>query len=288
MNELEVIHLFEDIGGMRLGLVHMPLHKTAFSSNIDNVRNIVRYASRQGVKTLILPPLLPHGIILSSGDQHLLQSIGISKRNPYIRILRHLARAHSISLISINTLEKSRTGVYISNIFVDGDTGIASFFSRKINLSRGEVLIGIKRGNRLDIVNDEYLNYSVLIGEDILYPELARILVAMGIDVLLTTVRGSELNYGLQEFIKSLQAFTAVPIIHIGSWIIDSTSIVLKTPTIITTPSQYIFEYNRENCAFITMPMKQLKESRRSQDILSFNQTFNILIRYIKRIHVLP
>lgn len=286
MGEFEVVELYKNVAGLRLGVVHIPIIKAAFSVNIDNIRHIIRYASKIGIKTLILPPYMPYGVAPEKlNDKLAVATVSIDKRNPYIRILRRLSRLNVLSIISPHVLEKSRAGIHVSNLFVDGETGTCKFFSRKLVISQKELALGIKPGSRLDVVNDDYLHYAALLEEDLLMPELVRLLIFIGVDVIIASTRRNALEgVKLAELLKSLQVFTLTPIIHVGSVVIDTFNRYVSSPTFVAIPGNEVFEYGESaRGAIITVPLKVLKESRRS-DVNKLDLALRILARYLRNI----
>lgn len=284
----EVVELFKDVGGPRLGVVHMPIARKAFSINIDNVRHLIRYAGKTNIRTLILPPHLPYGEIAKSISNSIAKEIGLSKRSPYIRLLKHIAISNSLILISMNVLEKSRLNLYVSNVIVDGRTGVCRFFSRKILLSQEELNAGIRPGNKLDLVSDYYLNYTALLEEEILAPELARLTTLMGAEVILISTGISVPEIKLTSIVSSLQMFTGGSIIHVGSTILEGSTVLTSSPTIIATPDESIIKYEEDKKSIITIPIKILKGAdKRSARCAELRSIFTALNKYLKRIHTL-
>lgn len=284
MNDFEVIELYGDVAGLRLGVVHMPVMKAAFSINVDNVRHVAKYASKLGVKTLILPPLLPYGVMLERARSERLVAMGINRRNPYVRILKHIARLCALSIISPHVLEKPRSHLYLSNLFVEGETATCKFFSRKLILSEEEALSGVKPGNKLDVVSDYYLNYTVLLGEDLLVPELARLSLILGADVIVASAKSTVLEgVRLVEVLKSLHTFTSISVVHVGFMIEEPSRTQLFAPTLIMIPGGELFELSENKRAIITVPLKVLKERRKNINVEKLKHVLRILSGYITK-----
>lgn len=282
MNSFEVIHLFEETEGVRLGVVYTRVHRNTLFVNIGNTRNIVRYASSIGVKTIILPPLLPYGVYPVAGNYIQIESISLTKRNPYVKILRRLADIYGVSIISPHVIEKSNRGLYISNIFISSGVYTVTYFSRKINITREESSLGMRKGRRLDIVSDNYLNYSVLTGEDISSPELARFLVSLGVDLLLLSdIRNSQ-GMEIIDFVKALKLFIPTSVIYTGTWISDNEITVNKSPVIISTPDQFIYTYSGEKPVVITIPLKKLKTNLPQGYVSSVREAMELVTRIFK------
>ena len=290
LKDFEVVELYKDLPGLRIGVVHVPLVKSAFSTNIENVRHVIRFASKIGVKALILPPYMPHGMPTETiGDKVAITATSINKRNPYVKILKSLSRLHVLSIISPCVLERSRGSVYVSNIFVDGETGVARFFSRKFTLSEAEQVSGVRPGGKIDFVHDCSLRYATLLGEDVLVPEFGRLLALMGVDVIITFIR-EEVIKGLRriELLKLLRVLAGIPIIHVGSVILDSPEggVLYSSPTIAIVSNNEVLEYSEvEKGALITFPARILKESKATGNVGQLKpvlKVLTILTRYFK------
>jgi len=280
---LEVYNLYEEIGGLKLGLIHAPLTKLGFSFNIDNIRQIIKYAGKMGIKTLVLPPFMPYGVNSDAGRETL-KSISINRRNPYVRILKHLARLNTSYIISPYIVEKSRSFYHVSNLLIDGEAGVSKFFSRKILLSQQEVQANIKPGASIDVISDLYLKYSILLDEDVLALELSRLMSYIGVDVLLITIRQLPPYLELLSVAKALQVFTGLTVIHTGYIIEEGSNIVDANPTIIVLPDGKIHVFNQNNPVLVTIPLKILKESKRTTDLDKTRRVLSITLQYLRKI----
>ncbi|MEM3913050.1 MAG: hypothetical protein QXT75_04025 [Desulfurococcaceae archaeon] len=283
-SKLEVYNLYEDVGGLRLGVIHSPITKLGFSFNINNMRQIIRYAIRMGIKTLILPPFLPYGVFQDI-RKDILESTCINRKNPYVRILKHLASLNSSYMISPYVVEKYRSTYHISNLLIDGETGISRFFSRKIILSENEKQANIKPGSSIDVVSDLYLKYSVLLDDDVLIVEFSRLMSYMGVDVLITAVKQLSRNLDLVNVIKALQLFTGLTIIHVGYIIEDNAGVVASNPSVLVLPNGSIHIYKENNPALITIPLKVIRELRKPIDLEKVRGVLEITTQLLRRIH---
>lgn len=285
--EFEVVRYYEDVSGPKFGVAYIPVHRMSFSANLDTVRSLARYAGKIGIKTLILPPFLPYGLTINSNtDSRELSKYALNKANPYIKLLKNLARSHSLTIISLGVIEKSRTGIYASNIFVDGETAQCRFFSRKIVISPVEESLGIRPGNTVELVNDYYLNYGILIDNEILISELAKLLAYMGVEVIITHIYGDTFGYDLVNLLDMLRLLTGANIVHIGSLIIDKSTLVQRTPLIMILRDRRILEYRDSKSALIIMPLKMFKgrlnitlEPRQVRHVI------NVTIKYFRHLH---
>ncbi|MEM4601691.1 MAG: hypothetical protein QW808_02200, partial [Desulfurococcaceae archaeon] len=202
--------------------------------------------------------------------------------------LKHIANSSSLVLISMNVIEKSRLSLYISNIIVDGELGTCRFFSRKMLLSPAELAVGAKPGNKLDLVTDYYLNYTALLGEEILAPELARLTTLMGAEVVLLSSGTNISENKLTDIVSSLQIFTGGTVIHIGSILLDKSNVIAKNPTIIATPDESVLEYSDVKKSIILIPLKVLKAAeKRNTRCIELRSIIANLSKFLRHLHTL-
>lgn len=282
--KLEIYNLYEEVGGLKLGLIHAPVTELGFSFNINNMRQIIRYAVKTGIKTLILPPFLPYGVI-PSNSRDALESVYVNRKNPYVRILKHLAALNSSYMISPYVVEKSRSSYHISNLLIDGETGVSRFFSRKIMLSGSERHANIKPGSSIDIVSDLYLKYSVLLDEDILIVELPRLMSYVGVDVLVTAVSQFPRDLDLVSVVKALQLFTGLTIVNVGYTIEDDSGVIASNPSVLILPNGSTHVYKENNPALITIPLKIIRGLKKQIDLENAKKVLEITMQLLRRIH---
>lgn len=281
-----VIDLLNQVAGIRLGIIHIPTVKNAFSINVDNVRHVVRYAAKIGIRTVILPPFLPYGITISDlSDRDQMSLIGINKRNPYIRILKHIAFTKSMYIISPYVVEKSHSYYYVSNLLVDGEMKVCKFFSRKTVLSSKEEEWNIKPGFSIDIVRDHYLKYTCQLDNDALFIELGKIASYMGVDLIITVLRQIDLDLeSIRSLVRAINAVTQLPVVNIGYTNLDRTGALNQIPTIIVLSNSDIFEVNEKAPYLLTIPIKALKDAKKEYSAKDVKVVLNTVSWYIRRL----
>jgi len=108
---LEIVNIHEEFTGIRLAIVQTPTIYSALSLNLDLLRRILRYIETLNVKTVILPPFMPYGIPFVKPEE--IDSVSIDKKNPYVRILKHIALQNRLFIISPYVYEKQKWILYI-------------------------------------------------------------------------------------------------------------------------------------------------------------------------------
>lgn len=286
VKSLRVVNLHESTTGVRVGVARAPVIRDALSINIETVKNIARYAGKIGVKTLILPPFLPLGACsVSLSSSELINVYGVSSRSPFVRIIRQVANTYSLNIIVPYIIEVSRGKHYISNLFVHGSSGTFRFFSRKLVLSDHEERLGFTNGSSIDIVGDDYLGYSVLIDHDTMYPEIARLVLYMGGDLLLV-VHSTSIHPGHSEKILiSLSLIIGLPLIYPGYTLIDGESLK-SMPAFIVISEKEVYEFNDDQSLLITIPIKSLKQSMHRPNQRYTSVILDMISKYSKRVRL--
>ncbi|MEM4717339.1 MAG: hypothetical protein QXE81_01085 [Desulfurococcaceae archaeon] len=286
IDSFRVVDLLEQAAGMRLGVIHIPTIKNAFSINVNNVRHIVRYAVKIGIRTVILPPFLPYGLTIDDlSDKSQVSSIGINKRNPYIRILKHIAFSKSMCIISPYIVEKSHGHYHVSNLIVDGEVKVCKFFSRKTILSSKEEEWNIKPGSSIDIVKDHYLKYTFQLDSDVFFVEFSKLASYMGVDVIVTILRQIDLDIeSIKSFVKAINIVTQLPVINIGYTNLGRAGSFNQIPTVIVLSNSEIFEVNEKGPYLLTIPVKALKEAKRNYSMKDVKLALSIVSLYIRKL----
>jgi len=279
---LEIVNIHEEFTGIRLAIVQTPTIYSALSLNLDLLRRILRYIETLNVKTVILPPFMPYGIPFVKPEE--IDSVSIDKKNPYVRILKHIALQNRLFIISPYVYEKTKNGYYISNLLVDGESGIVRFFSRKITPSTSSAREVLKHGHKLEVVSDEYIYYSVLLDEDILVPEFARYLTARGVSQLITVSTSIVGENDLRLLLEALRLFTGISLVHIGYFVVKENITLAKAPTLIVLGNGEAYRFTSEKPLLVTIPLKLIRETSRKPSELKINIVLNTIIDHFKEL----
>jgi predicted amidohydrolase len=280
---LEVVDIHGEEPGARLTIIQLPLIHYALSLNLDNVRRVLRLVEKTSVKTVILPPFMPFGVS-SISDREAAESISINRRNPYVRVLKHIVQQYRLNLISPYVFEKARGGFYASNLFIDSETSVSRFFSRRILFSPGFESGVLNNGSKIDVVSDYYLNYSVLLDEDLATPEFARLVVLIGASVILAVSKTSGSEEELSLLLDLYRRILGVTLIHVGYCIVQGDHYLLKAPTLIILGNGEKYSFSGDKPLLINIPLKLIKESKKREQSLKAELIFRILVRHYKKL----
>lgn len=215
-SKIEVIRIYEEVGGVQLGISLIPLVKRSPVKNVKTIRAFIEYASQLGVNTLIFPPGSLHGLTLSDifneGGRAGIHDYCIRGRAQVIRSLKKFVSAKRVNVILTGVLEKYGNNIYYSNMFIDSETGAHEFFGKKILTSEAEEAAGIRPGRSIRLVDDGYAKFNILLGEDALAPELARLSALMGCNMLIVFPETSKASSSIENVISALGMFTGLNI----------------------------------------------------------------------------
>lgn len=282
--DIRIVNLYEKTPGIRLGIIRTPLLKNAFSMNIEATRNLTRYAARIGVKTVILPPSLPYG--LNTSDLKSVDMVGrvaINCRNPFVRIIKHIAGTSGFNVIIPYVIENTRGKYYVSNLFVGGSPPVCRFISRKIFLLDSEKELNIKPGTSMELIDDDFLKYFIQLDHDANYVEISKLAVYMGAELLITTFFNYEDQEALRNRLLALNITTGVPILNVGYFIKEDNTIKASPTAIFISPEEY-YEFNGADTYLITIPMKLLKSMKKHYKTDEIGLIIEILYKQTRRI----
>jgi hypothetical protein len=278
--KLEVIDLHESESGARLAILYIPLPELMPTVSLDRVRSALRFLERSDIKTVVIPPFMPHCIISPPNDDY--EQYSISKKAPYVKVLRQFARLSGLNLISPYIFEKSRRGVFISNLFIEGRTGTAFFTSRMVLCNIYQDTKTLHYSSSLELLSDNYINYAILLDKDALIPEFARILTYMGAHIVLTTLNPALLSDRTFRVLVEISHIIGVLIVHVGYYITGEKQ--HKAPLLVIDRGRVVFRYEGDDPLLVTTPIKIVKESRKSEQLEADERLLLILYSHLRKL----
>ena len=278
--KLEVVDLHESESGARLAISYIPLPELMLTVSLDRVRSTLRFLERSDVKTVVIPPFMPHCVISPPNNDY--KQYSISKKDPYVKVLRQFARLSGLNLISLYVFEKSRRGVYISNLFIEGRTGTALFTNRMILCNTCQDTKPLHYGSSLEILSDNYINYAILLDKDALIPEFARILTYMGAHIVLTTLSPALLSDQAFRILVEISHIIGISIVHVGYHVTGERR--HKAPLLVIDRGEVVFRYEGDSPLLVTTPVKIIKESRRLRQLEVDERLLFILYNHLKKL----
>ena len=278
--KLEVVDLHESEGGARLAISYIPLPELMPTVSLDRVRSTLRFLERSDVKTVVIPPFMPHCVISPPNDDY--EQYSISKKDPYVKVLRQFARLSGLNLISPYVFEKSRRGVYISNLFIEGRTGTALFTNRMILCNTCQGTKPLYYSSSLEILSDNYINYAILLDKDASIPEFARILTYMGAHIVLTTLSPALLSDQAFRVLVEISHIVGISIVHAGYHVMGERQ--HKAPLLVIDRGEVVFRYEGDSPLLVTTPVKIIKESRRLRHLEVDERLLFILYNHLKKL----
>lgn len=262
-----VIELEKSIAGWKTGLAHIPVYLNALGINMENIRRVLLYASERGVATVILPFNAPYGI--SSGDvatapchtaNETIKGISVGKNHPYIKLLKHLSESYKLSIISPGLVEKRGRVFYLTTVFFSYPRK-GMMIHRKLIVSKAEKPCGFLAGNSVNFFEDISLRYYVMVGDEIIYPELSRIPVYGSTDVIIVAQPLTKPVNRYLEISKYIAIMSGKWVLIIGGFIPGGTSATSIVSTAIISPSGEFVEIVADpSPTLIFIPQRYLKQ----------------------------
>lgn len=106
-------------------------------------------------------------------------------RQVYVNFCGHLAAQHGIVLAAGSLLLPDEDGELYHQAFVFGVDGAVAGVQRSCHRSPVERALGVAASDRLDVFDTPAGTLGLVVGEDLYYPEVARVLTRQGADLLI-------------------------------------------------------------------------------------------------------
>lgn len=243
---------------MLVGILHMRLTEHMRRSNIEKAKNLMKVAKDKGVKAIILPSLFPVGNLIEVYDNtKRLRSIvkNLSEKIPgqMTNTLVELAMESEMYVITGSIVEQAGPKLFLTNLVISPHGDIIGKY-RKVIVSQRERELGISSGKepaKIDLERD----IGILLEDDLLTPEVGRLLTLHGSEMLFSIMKPWPL--GFQKALESVAISRAielgVPVVMAGGEIADKTENVLGgAPTMVVLPDGTVYDIADEIDTLVT------------------------------------
>ncbi len=231
---------------MRIAIAHLTLKLMSKKQNFDKIKKAVQEAKVKGAKTVILPPMLNVGPVLSFFGPAQCRSIikNHAERIPMgntTNMLTSLAVSNGVFLIAGPIIERAGPRVFLTSIAIS-PTGMIMGKYRKIILNPGDKSLGISPGKTLEMISIKE-KYGLLLENDLMYPEIARGLTVLGSTILLSYLRPEPaFDKRIKKILEARSIENNLPLIAVGGAVKSQDQILGETPSLIFDPSEGLLE----------------------------------------------
>lgn len=257
-------------------------------NNLDIARKSLLLAQENYVDTLILPYMQPYGPILDDdiSKNTLRRRYGLSLTSGYLANLSIIAKNYGVNTLLMGAIEKTGSKIYLSAFLVPGTIGEPIDKYRKIILSDREKKIGFNKGRTPKKFQCRNIYYSIVLDDEILYPELIKLNLYLGTDVLFVGIAPDYPVKNYISIIKSLAYMTRSMIILVGGiyYFEDKLSYIIPT-MIFNEKGDILFKYVSDEQALIMLPTQYLIREHKTidQDTIFIHMLYDKLLQQKKR-----
>ncbi len=265
--------------------------------NLEKARKLLKLSKEKGARLIVLPSLfpvannlMPHG----SNERRMRNTVkNLAEKIPgsVTDSLVDLAMEGGIHIVVGPILEQAGPKIFLTTLFISPQGEIIGKY-RKIYPSELDVSLGISPGREpINMVLDK--KYGIIAEDDLLSPEINRILTLGGSQLMIVTTRSTPI--GRSEIVKHVAITRAlensVPYLVVGGVIEDENGdIVAFSPTFISTPETQIYrEVSSYDDGVITVEstiLAQPKENRLTYP--SIDSAVTLLCKSFKKMNSSP
>ena len=254
--------------------------------NIEYLRKTVAYVHEFNIDLLILPYMHPYGPVLSPEVAEALakkdiRNYMLTTKSGYLHDLILLAKNYGLNIFLPGYLETAGPRRYVSAALIKGYDGEVIRY-RKILLTDQEKKLGISPGSKPRFFSIERVSFSVMLDNELLYPELARL------NLLFTDflVVGVPQNASLKQYdsiVRTIsrvnKSYTVVP----GARVFRSSMLYDAIPSIIVDDrGEIIYKYNEDEQGLIMIPIEKVKKCR-EKNFREVRRIYNLFKNYLNK-----
>ncbi len=250
-----------------LGIAHIDVHIGNKRTNLDRSKYMILFSSFNEVRTLILPYMQPYGPVIDEialeKKTELRKKYALSINSAHIQQLSLIAKNHGVNVVIPGIIEKAGSKLYVSGIFISGEIGVPIERYRKIILKEREDLLGISKGREPKIFTAWRLRFSIMIDNEIFYPELARLNTLLGSNIIVYGMSSSDPIKNYKLILRTIAQTMKTWIIMPGVKVYEQHKLCYSLPTLVIDPEgEVLFKYNDNDQALILLPVRKLIKRR--------------------------
>jgi predicted amidohydrolase len=162
---------------IRVGIVQLRIRTNRTEENVHRAEELVGAASARGCRLVVLPEAFATGLNLPKS-----RALATSIPGPLVSRLARLAAGHGVHLVA-GVLEEHGGGVFSSAVFLD-DRGALLDVYRRVSIYELESHF-IDAGTRSGVVDSPIGRVGLVMGYDVQFPEVLRILFAQRVELII-------------------------------------------------------------------------------------------------------
>ncbi len=262
--------------------------------NIEKAKKLIKTSKERGAKVVVLPSLFPVGnsFELYNNEKKMRSMVkNLAEKIPgsSTDILVKLAMEGEIHLIAGPLLEQAGPKIFLTTLVISPDGEIIGKY-RKIVVSEKDIRLGISGGKEpIYVVLDN--KYGIISEDDLMSPEISRILSLGGSQAVIGTMRAFNKK---QEIVKHLAISrtieNSISYLITGEMIENEEGeIIGSSPTFITTPESLIYKEAEEEDSMILVESSIITQNKENvfSRLSNMETIINGLCKSIKKNRIL-
>lgn len=262
--------------------------------NIEKAKKLIKTSKERGAKLVVLPSLFPVGnaFELYNNEKKMRSMVkNLAEKIPgsSTDILVKLAMEGEVHLIAGPLLEQAGPKIFLTTLVISPDGEIIGKY-RKIVVSEKDIRLGISGGKEpIYVVLDN--KYGIISEDDLMSPEISRILSLGGSQAVIGTMRALNKK---QEIVKHLAISrtieNGISYLITGEMIENEDGeIIGSSPTFITTPESLIYKEAEEEDSMILVESSIITQNKENifSRLSNMETIINGLCKSIKKNRIL-
>lgn len=231
---------------MKIAIAHILLKIGSRKVNYDRVKKSVQEAKEKGAQLVLLPSMFNVGAFQTIYTVSQAKEIArnIAEKIPggqSSNLLIKLASSLDIYILAGPLIERAGPKLFITSALIS-PSGVVMGRYRKIALDVIDRALGITSGKYPNIATLKS-KFGLLLEHDLIYPEIARINLLGGANILLGFNRIGDLNdKKLQEIGETRSYENNVPLIMVGGALESADRVLTETPSLVIDAKEGILE----------------------------------------------
>jgi predicted amidohydrolase len=257
---------------MLISLTYLKIREMSRKYNIEKAKKLIKVSKEKGAKLVILPSLFPVGnsFELYNNEKKMRSMVrNLAEKIPgsSTDVLVKLAMEGEVHLIAGPLLEQAGPKIFLTTLVISPDGEIIGKY-RKVVVSEKDIRLGISGGKEpINVVLDN--KYGIISEEDLMSPEINRLLSLGGAQAIIGTMRALGKK---QDLVKNLAIARSVengiPYLITGELIENENGeIIGYSPTFIVTPDSLIYKEAEEEDSILLAETSVITQSAKESVI---------------------
>jgi predicted amidohydrolase len=241
-----------------VGILHLRLVELMRRNNIEKAKELLKKAKDKGVKMVILPSLFPVGNVIEVYDntkrlRSLVKNLSEKIPGQITTTLIDLATESEMYVMTGSIVEQAGPKVFLTSLFINPYGEIIGKY-RKVITSPRERELGIASGKE-PVTMDLERKVGVLLEDDLLTPEIGRLLKLYGANMLYSVMKPWPLDFSkaLESSATAMAVQLGLPVVVAGGEVVDKYNNFLGgAPSMVVLPDGSVYDMAEKEDSLLT------------------------------------